>query len=288
VIRLRTIAIVAACALVAGVAFWLVGRDGDDGAPARAASASTEAPDEVPAPLPVTVPASTEPKEPREDPIPPKPSRAPEHPRPPHLLELPRDGHPIVWVRGGETAQLRAAPGGQVVRDLGRQTEFGSVHAFSVVRRSGPWAGVPTPYRDNDELGWLRLDERRLASGSTPYEIRVDLSSFRAALVRGDDVLHSFPVTIGAEASPTPTGRFAVTDTFRGNLNPAYGCCALALTARQPNLPSGWFGGDRIAIHGTSGGLGVAASNGCVRARDADVSLLVDEAGVGTPVIIRE
>ena len=48
------------------------------------------------------------------------------------------------------------------------------------------------------------------------------------------------------------SGRFAVTDTFRGELNEAaYGCCALALSATQPSLPSGWFGGNRIAIHGT-------------------------------------
>ncbi len=287
-VPLRTIAIVAACVVIAGVALWLVGGNGGEGDPERAATAATVAPDEVPASLPATIPAATEPKERPEDTRTPKDPRAPEPPRAPHLLELSPNGHPIVWVRGGETVELHDAPGGEVVRGLGRETRFGSVHAFSVVRRSGPWAGVPTPYRENDELGWLRLDDRRLQSGSTPYEIRVDLSSFRAALVRGSRVVHSFPVTIGTQVSPTPTGRFAVTDTFRGNLNPAYGCCALATTARQPNLPSGWFGGDRIAIHGTSGELGVAASNGCIRASDADVGLLVDKAGVGTPVVIQE
>jgi L,D-transpeptidase catalytic domain len=281
--RLRTIATVAACVLIAGVAFWLVGRDGDDGAPDRAATVTTTVTettattDAVPEARPVKPAASSEPVQ--ED------RRAS---RPDHLLELPRDGHPIVWVRRGETVDLHAAPGGEVVQGLDERTRFGSTQAFSVVHRNGPWAGVPTPYRDNDELGWVRLDERRLDSGSTPYEIRVDLSAFRAELVRGPRVVHSFPVTIGTEATPTPTGRFAITDTFRGNLNPAYGCCALATTARQPNLPSGWLGGDRIAIHGTSGDLGVAASNGCVRASNSDVSLLVDEVSVGTPVIIRE
>jgi lipoprotein-anchoring transpeptidase ErfK/SrfK len=88
--------------------------------------------------------------------------------------------------------------------------------------------------------------------------------------------------------APTPTGRFAVTDTFRGDLNPAYGCCAVALTARQTRLPSGWLGGDRIAIHGTSGALGAEISNGCVRAADADVSELVDRLPPGTPVTIRQ
>ena len=281
--RLRTIAIVAACVLIAGVALWLVGRDSGDGAPDRAMTVTTTVtevtatPDASSESQPMAPAASTEPDtQPREG------------PRPDHLLDLPSSGHPIVWVRRGETVELRAEPGGEVVRNLGEQTRFGSVHAFSVVRRSGQWAGAPTPYRDNDELAWLRLDERRLESGSTPYEIRVDLSDFRGELVRGSRVVRSFPVTVGAESTPTPTGRFAITDTFRGNLNPAYGCCALATTARQADLPSGWLGGDRIAIHGTTGELGAAASNGCVRAGNADVSLLVEEAPVGTPVIIRE
>ena len=101
--------------------------------------------------------------------------------------------------------------------------------------------------------------------------------------------MRSFPIAIGAAATPTPTGRFAVTDTFRGGLNPAYGCCAVALTAVQPDLQSGWYGGNRIAIHGSPGGsAGGAVSNGCVHAADADVSALVKKAPPGTPVLIRQ
>ncbi len=95
-------------------------------------------------------------------------------------------------------------------------------------------------------------------------------------------------MTIGAPGSTTPTGRFAVTDTFRGNLHPAYGCCAVALTAVQPNLPSGWNGGNRIAFHGTTGPLGQALSNGCVRAADRDVNALVNAVPPGTPVAISQ
>ena len=101
-------------------------------------------------------------------------------------------------------------------------------------------------------------------------------------------MLRSFTVTVGAPSSSTPTGRFAVTDIFQGNLNPAYGCCAVATTARQSHLPSGWFGGDRIAIHGTSGPLGVAASHGCVRAANENVDALADRVHLGTPVVIRQ
>ncbi len=99
--------------------------------------------------------------------------------------------------------------------------------------------------------------------------------------------MRSFQVSVGAADSPTPTGKFAVTDTFRGGLASAYGCCAVALSATQPNLPSGWLGGNRIAIHGTDGALGVAVSHGCVRAADEDVSALIDVLPLGSPVTIR-
>jgi lipoprotein-anchoring transpeptidase ErfK/SrfK len=133
----------------------------------------------------------------------------------------------------------------------------------------------------------MRYDPSRLASGASHYSVVVDLSEYTATLYEGDRKMRSFPVTIGAPASPTPTGTFAVTDTFRGGLSPAYGCCAVALSATQPNLPSGWLGGNRIAIHGTSETLGVAASHGCVRATDADVSKLIDTLPLGSPVTIR-
>ena len=99
--------------------------------------------------------------------------------------------------------------------------------------------------------------------------------------------MRSWPVTIGAPGSDTPTGTFAVTDTFRGGLNPVYGCCAVALSATQPDVPSGWLGGNLIAFHGTAGTLGVAISHGCVRAADPDVSALVNRVPLGTPVFIR-
>jgi lipoprotein-anchoring transpeptidase ErfK/SrfK len=278
--RFGAIAITAACLMIAGVVAGLVLRDRGEDAPAPAPAASSAA--AMPSSSP---PAGSSEREAAADE---GDRREPEHRGSRFLLELPRRGHPVVIVRRDQTAPLRAAPGARIVREVGPRTRYGSDQAFSVVERRGAWVGVPSPYRENGELGWLRLDRRRLRAASTPYEIRVDLSSFRTQLVRGDRVLKSFPVTIGADASPTPTGRFAVTDTFRGNLNPAYGCCAVAITARQPNLPSGWLGGDRIAFHGTSGTLGAAISNGCVRARDPDVSLLVDHAGVGTPVLIHE
>lgn len=203
-------------------------------------------------------------------------------------LDPPPGAYSLIWVRAGRRVEIRTEPGGgERVGYVDRRTEFGSPTVFGVVRTRGRWAAVTTQALPNGELGWVRLDARRLGAGWTRVSIVVDLSQRTAVLRRGDRIVRSFAVTVGMPGAETPTGRFAVTDTFRGDLNPAYGCCALALSATQPNIPSGWLGGRRIAIHGTSGPLGAAASHGCVRAADADVDALVDRVPLGAPVFIR-
>jgi len=207
---------------------------------------------------------------------------------PDRVLVLPDRGSPIVWVRRGHRVTLHRAPGGPPIETLREETEFGSRTILSVFETRGEWAGVPNPNTGNGTLGWVRLDRRHLKAGYTLREIVVDLSERRAQLLIEGDVVRTFTVSIGSPGTTTPTGRFAVTDTFRGGLNRAYGCCAVALTAEQPNLPSGWLGGSRIAIHGTAGPLGEAISSGCVRAADRDVSALVDEVPPGAPVVVRQ
>jgi L,D-transpeptidase catalytic domain len=204
------------------------------------------------------------------------------------FVRLPRRGHPIIWLKRGARISMRTAPGGKVVKEIGWKTQFGSRTVFAVFGRQGGWAGVPTPLLRNGQLGWVKLDPSKIRAGWTRYAIDVDLSQRAAQLRVGKRVVRSFAVSIGAPGVTTPIGRFAVTDTFRGNLNPAYGCCAVATTATQPSLPSGWLGGNRIAIHGTVGPLGEAISHGCVRAANADVSALVTRVALGTPVVISQ
>src|SRR5262245_22112365 len=155
---------------------------------------------------------------------------------PPPRLGLADRGQPIVWLRRGERIAVRATPEGKAVKRLGWRTDFGSRTVLAGFARHGSWAGVPTPLLPDGKLGWVKLDPDRLRAGWTRYSIDVDLSSRAARLRLGRRVVRSFRVTVGSTASPTPTGRFAITDMFRGQLNPAYGCCALATTATQPDL----------------------------------------------------
>ncbi len=100
-------------------------------------------------------------------------------------LEIPEQASAVVWVKRGRTAVLRSRPGGEVVERADRQTEFGSLSVFGVVRQRGEWAGVTTPALPNNQLAWLRLDRRSARAGWTRLSLVVDLSARRAELQGG-------------------------------------------------------------------------------------------------------
>jgi lipoprotein-anchoring transpeptidase ErfK/SrfK len=103
-------------------------------------------------------------------------------------------------------------------------------------------------------------------------------------------VLLRAKAAVGRPGSSTPTGRFAVTDKLAGSrYGSYYGCCILALSGRQPNLPSGWPGGDRLAIHGTNSPakIGRASSAGCLYAERRVLRSLMRRLPLGAPVVIR-
>ena len=204
------------------------------------------------------------------------PGRPPAHAQP--------SGHLIAYVRS--RVELRTRPGGRVVERLSSRTTFGSPQALAVVRsRRGRWLGVPTPELGNGRLGWVDARAGGLRFARTRLELDVDLSQRRVVLRRGSRVLRRLVVGVGRPGSPTPTGRFSVTDKLNGpTYSASYGCCILALSATQPNLPAGWSGGNRIAIHG--GPTGGAVSAGCIHAGEADLRYLMRLVPLGTPVLI--
>jgi lipoprotein-anchoring transpeptidase ErfK/SrfK len=187
-----------------------------------------------------------------------------------------------------KAATLRAHPGGPVVARVGAKTEFGSPETLGVVRRDGAWLAVVSTSRPNGRLAWVPAKAVRVTS--TRLSLTLDLSRRTLVLKEGQSVVRRMRVGVGRAGSSTPTGRFAVTDKLAGGpYGPYYGCCIIALSAHQPNLPSGWPGGDRIAIHGTNAPatIGAAASAGCAHARDADLRVLMRRVPLGTPVFIQ-
>jgi hypothetical protein len=192
----------------------------------------------------------------------------------------------IAGVRRGARVPLYVRPGRRLVKSLSAHTAYGSPQVLGVVRQRGSWLGVSSSLRPDGRLGWVRFDPAKLLLYWTRYSIVVSLSKRTLAVRYGDRVLGRYPVTVGAAGSDTPQGRFGITDALRFGESPFYGCCALALTGHQEHLPPGWLGGDRIAIHGTPGPVGLAESHGCIRATDETMRTLFRRVPLGTPVFV--
>jgi antitoxin (DNA-binding transcriptional repressor) of toxin-antitoxin stability system len=197
-------------------------------------------------------------------------------------------GHLVARVPAGESVVVRDRPHGRVVARLGPRTEFGTQQTLAVLEREDGWLGVSTTALPNERRGWIDPLAERLTFARTPIELRADLSARTLSAVAGSQVLHRSKVTIGGPASPTPTGRFAVTDKLRGaDFGSYYGCCILAISGRQTKLPPGWQGGDLLAIHGgPSWAIGGRLSAGCLHATESDLRWLMRRVPLGTPVTI--
>jgi hypothetical protein len=206
---------------------------------------------------------------------------------PAHHERAPVERHLLAHVHG--PVRVLARPDGSPLATLGATTMFGSARVLSVVGRDGRWLRVTTADLPSGRDGWIDAGANAVTLGSTRVSIVIRLGTRTLELRRDRRVLQRFTVGIGAPSSPTPTGRFAVTDKLRGAAySPAYGCCILALSARQTHLPAGWTGGDRIAIHGTNAPrtIGRALSTGCLHANDAALRYLMARVPLGTPVTV--
>jgi hypothetical protein len=196
----------------------------------------------------------------------------------------PRDQVAIVERR----TALRGTPGGRKLKSIGTHTEFKSARVLAVLGRRGGWLHVIASELSNGKRGWV--DARDTSLVPIDYRIRVDLSARRIEILRSGRVVRRIRAAVGEHGTPTPTGLFAVTDKVpfpqRGS---PYGCCALALSAHQPNTPSEWSGGDRIAIHATPmrQSIGRPVTLGCMRVPDADARWLMRWLPLGTQVSIR-
>jgi hypothetical protein len=206
----------------------------------------------------------------------------------PTLVHRPSYGRyfAILELRRGASVPMLDSPGGREVKSVSAESEFGSPRVLGVARQSGSWLGVTSPLRPDGELGWIHFDAAKLKLYWTRYSLRVLLSKRILELHYGGRVLGRYMVSVGAAGSDTPQGRFSITDALSFDHSPYYGCCALALSGSQEHLPLGWLGGNRIAIHGTPGPVGYAASHGCIRATDETMRTLFRRIPLGTPVFV--
>jgi lipoprotein-anchoring transpeptidase ErfK/SrfK len=177
-------------------------------------------------------------------------------------------------------------PRGRRLGRLTMRTEWGSRRVMPIIATDGVWLRVlaDVPGRRS---GWIRATAGDVSFRARRWSIVARRSRGTVTVLDRGRRVRTIAAAFGRSGSPTPRGRFAVTDRLSGaGFRGAYGCCILALSGHQPNLPGGWRGGDRLAIHSTNKPV-PSPSAGCVVATDADLLWLMRRAPLGTPVTIR-
>jgi L,D-transpeptidase catalytic domain len=183
---------------------------------------------------------------------------------------------------------LYREPGGRKRLRITAKTEWGSPRVLGVLEQRGDWLGVQAAELRNGEIAWVRRRDARV--DCVTWSLHADLSK-RTLFVRRDGrTVRKMRVAIGRKANPTPKGRFTVTDKLRvTDPNSPYGCCVLALSGHQTDLPEYWPGGDRLAVHATSdeSSIGQRVSLGCLRTQARRARWLIETVPLGAPVFIR-
>jgi len=122
----------------------------------------------------------------------------------------------------------------------------------------------------------------------TTRTVVVSVLDRKLAVLEDGDVIATFPVAVGAEASPSPTGEFQIVSRVS---NPTYYKPGTVIPSGKDNpVGTRWVGLSQkgYGIHGTNAprSIGHAASHGCIRLRNRDMEKLFTLLRVGDVVQI--
>jgi lipoprotein-anchoring transpeptidase ErfK/SrfK len=119
--------------------------------------------------------------------------------------------------------------------------------------------------------------------------VLVSIPDRKLAVIENGNVIATFPVAVGAAASPSPTGEFQIVNRVA---NPTYYRPGMVIPSGKGNpVGTRWVGLSQkgYGIHGTNAprSVGHAASHGCIRLRNRDIEKLFTMVQVGDVVQIR-
>jgi lipoprotein-anchoring transpeptidase ErfK/SrfK len=151
------------------------------------------------------------------------------------------------------------------------------------------WYRVQLSALPNGTTGWVRA--WAVQTYRVPSRIVVDLSQRRLRLYRSGKLALQTSVSVGAAATPTPSGRYFIDERYvLPDASGPFGPNALGISAHSKALQHVWVEDGPIAIHGTNEPwtIGEAASHGCIRVANDVMQRLFPLAPAGTPVIVEQ
>lgn len=164
------------------------------------------------------------------------------------------------------------------------------VHAKLTVlvkqQKSG-WVETYLPQRPNGSVGWVRRSAVQLLAD--PWLVVIHLHSHRMIIRRAHRLMKIFKIAVGKPSTPTPTGRFFITELLKQpDPGGAYGPYAFGTSAFSDVLLHFGTGNGQIGLHGSNEPwlIGQSVSHGCVRLYNQDVTWLSKRIPLGTPVRI--
>ena len=176
-------------------------------------------------------------------------------------------------------------PAGTVTEKLDNPIPSGAPLTFLVSSRQDGWVQVQLAQRPNGSTGWVKADDVTLQSLS--YSLRVSTETNTMTLSLNGTVIETFPVATGTGGTPTPHGSFYLTELLAPR-NAGYGPYAFGVSAFSTVLNTFGGGPGQVGLHGTddAASIGTAASHGCIRMRNTDITTLAQLLPLGTPITV--
>jgi len=178
-----------------------------------------------------------------------------------------------------DSIQVFDKPGGEVTQTLYRSDityNPANPLVFVVVSDQDGWLEVMLPVRPNESTGWIWSSDVSLRRVN--MDIVVDLSDRELCVNVTDNLAICYPIAIGTAENPTPVGNFFIETWLQVTADPIFGPYQFVLSAYSETDTFFPGGVGVIAAHGTNEPwlIGTAASHGCIRMNNADVTALIN------------
>jgi lipoprotein-anchoring transpeptidase ErfK/SrfK len=145
---------------------------------------------------------------------------------------------------------------------------------------------VLLPARPNGSVGWI--DRTKLELRRNDWRIDINRETFTLTVSFENRVKRQIKIGIGDEETPTPKGVYYTLYSAKPKtVGTVFGAFVIGLSGFSEVLSADFNGSEaRLGLHGTNKPalIGSKVSKGCIRMDDVDITYLVENLPLGTPV----